>query len=114
MSGQNAHNAGVVYPGFHAIHVKITVERDFQTVFERLVEKTQISEFEFDRNNIDKTLKNQGDDSMDEDDSDDDDEGKQKEEKDGPIKIASGIYAFKFMITQTSWNSTIISNKFIC
>ena len=69
------------------------------------IEKTQISEFEFDRNNIDKTLKNHGDDRMDEDDSDDDDEGKQKEEKDGPIKIASGIYAFKFMITQTSWKN---------
>ena len=66
------------------------------------IEKTQICEFDFNRNNIDPSfVKEDSDDDDNEDECEDKDNSSTKKEE--IIKIASGTYVLKFYLTETSW-----------
>ena len=81
----------------------IELDESIELNQETPIENTKIYEFEFKTNNIEQSLKNK---DYDEDDDEDEEDGeKTSDKKEENIKIASGIYIFKFTITQTSWKN---------
>lgn len=99
---------------YEEIRFLLYLEDEIELSKETPLDKTEIYEFEFNRNNIDHSLKNENDDEEKDDDDDDDEDDEKdgetkdkkdvKPEKEEKIKIASGVYVFRFSLTQTSWN----------
>lgn len=81
----------------------LELEQEIELMRETPIEKTQIYEIEFNRNNIDPSFSSEDNDEKDEDEENDEEIEKANDKKEEKVKIASGVYILKFYLTQTSW-----------
>ena len=87
---------------YEEIRYLIDLQEEIEIYQETPIEKIEIYEFEFNRNNIEPKNNNH---TEDDDDEEDNEKNKQTENESESIKIASGIYAFKFMITKPTFDN---------
>ena len=95
---------------YEEIRYLLPLIEEIELIKETPIEKTQIFEFEFNRNNIEKNEDSLNNKDTDDDDDEDEDENENSKKdsnniKEEKIKIASGIYAMKFNLTETSWKN---------